>query len=126
MKSFLHLSSSSTDPFICGIEAEFGLEGYARWFKLLEVVSGNSPEGKGSSVAYSWPQWQSFLKGKRNKLETFLVHLENKGAIKRKQTGNILEIEVFGLRGEVYNKETTTNKDVVVFSLNKKTTTEDV
>ena len=75
------------------LEDRFGWEGYGRWFKLLEKI-GQVMEGEnGCSATYPWADWQKFLKGKRNKLDSFLVHLENKGKIKLKRNGNILEIE---------------------------------
>jgi len=93
MKWFKHKTNSSDREFLTELEDIFGLEGYARWFKLLERIGQTMGGENGCSVAYPWSKWQTFLKGKRNKLETFLVHLENKQRINRKLTGNILEIE---------------------------------
>jgi len=88
MKWFKHYTNASDDEFIARLEDEFGLEGYARWWKLLEVIAQNMGGESGCSATYPWSHWQRFLKGKRRKLEPFLAHLESKGRIKRKQTGN--------------------------------------
>lgn len=94
MKWFKHMTDASDDEFISELEDIFGLEGYARWFKLLEIVAKQMDETGKCSASYSWKKWQSLLRGKRKKLETFLEHLENKQKTNRKQTGNILEIKI--------------------------------
>lgn len=95
MKWFKHLSDASkAGELIAEIEDIFGLEGYARYFKLLEAVAYKMDTSDKCSAAYPWSKWQTFLKGKRKKLETFLVYLENKQEINLKQNGNILEIEI--------------------------------
>ena len=78
MRWFKHLSSASDDPFLVDLEARFGLEGYARWWRLLEAVASqvNPKEGRWT-VSYPWAKWQQILQGKRKKLETFLEHLAN-------------------------------------------------
>ena len=94
MKWFKHFTDASDDEFIAELEERFGLEGYARWWKLLEVVGAQFKQGGLPIAAYPWPIWQAKLRGKRNKLETFLVHLENNLRINQKLTGNILEIKI--------------------------------
>lgn len=93
MKWFKHKTNASEREFLKELEHIFGLEGYARWFKLLEKIGSVMGGENGCSASFPWSDWQTFLKGKRNKLETFLEHLENKRRINRKLTGNILEIE---------------------------------
>lgn len=108
MKWYQHHANCSDDPFITELEDIFGLDGYARYHKLLEVVCREvDPKNDRWSASHPWSKWQTFLKGKRNKLETFLVHLENKRQINRKQVGNILEIEIPKLR--VLKDNTTRN-----------------
>ncbi len=92
LKWFKHYSDASEDDFIENLEEIFGLEGYARWWKLLEKIAIKMDETDNCSAEHSWIKWQSFLKGKRNKLETFLKHCQNEGKIKLEQTGNILKI----------------------------------
>lgn len=91
MKWFRHMTNASDDAFIEELEELFGWEGYGRWWKLLEIIASDMKEGD-PSATHSWVKWQSFLKGKRNKLETFLKHCENKSRIKLEQNGNILKI----------------------------------
>lgn len=93
MRWFKHMTDSSDDEFMSELESEFGLEGYARWWKLLEAIGRQMDKSECAAVAYPWDKWQTILKGKRKKLETFLIHLQNKGKIKQKLNGNILEIE---------------------------------
>jgi len=93
VKWFKHFSGASHDEFLEEIIDSFGLEGYARWWLILEAIASQMDGSKKCSVSYSWVKWQTILKGKRNKLETFLEHLENKSKIKLKQNGNKLEIE---------------------------------
>lgn len=94
MKWFKHFTDASDDEFIAGLENKFGLAGYARLWKLLEAVGAQFKKDGRPVAAYPWPVWQAKLKGKRKKLETFLVHLENKHRINQKLTGNILEIKI--------------------------------
>lgn len=96
---FKHMSDASNNDFLTRLEDEFGLEGYARWFKLLEAVAHGCEPKKGVwKVAHPWSKWQQILKGKRKKLETFLEHSEIVSRTNQKLTGNILEIEIPKLR----------------------------
>lgn len=107
MKWFRHMTDASEDEFVVELESLFGLEGYARWFKLLEVIARQMDQSSKCSVAYPWSKWQTFLKGKRKKLETFLEHSQNKQKIFLKQNGNILEIscpKLLKLRDEYSRK----------------------
>lgn len=92
MKWFKHYTSASDDEFIDELEDLFGWEGYGRWWKMLEIIGKQMEKGSDCSATHSWVKWQSFLKGKRNKLELFLKHCQDKGKIKLEQNGNILKI----------------------------------
>jgi hypothetical protein len=92
MKWFKHSANASDDSFIEGLEERFGLEGYARWWKLLEVIATKMDKTDSCSAEHSWVKWQSFLKGKRNKLTLFLEHCQNESKITLEQNGNILKI----------------------------------
>ena len=92
MKWFKHYTCSSDDEFIAGLEEEFGLEGYARWWKLLEAIAKQMDKTDRCFAEYSWNKWQTFLKAKRKKLETFLEYSENKLKINVEQNENILRI----------------------------------
>lgn len=92
MKWFRHMSNASDDEFLAEVEEIFGLEGYARWWKLLEAIAEQMDGTSKCGVSYSWTKWQAILKGKRNKLETFLKHCQNKQKIILEENGNILKI----------------------------------
>ena len=94
MKWFKHLSDASDDEFLSSIIDEFGLEGYGRWWLIVECVARQMDSSDKCSAEYSWIKWQSILKGKRNKLETFLERLGNKLEMNLKQNGNVLEIKI--------------------------------
>lgn len=94
MQWFKHYSNASNDDFLEELESKFGLEGYARWWKLLEVIAEEMERGSDLCHAkHSLHKWSLFLKGKQNKLSSFLVYLENKQKINLEQTENILKIE---------------------------------
>lgn len=130
MRWFKHFSDASDDSFIEGLEEKFGLEGYARWWKLLEIIARSMDKTDCCSATHSWVKWQSFLKGKRNKLETFLEHCQNESRITLKLNGNILEIKcpnLLKLKDE-YNSKSgqppDTNRDSVGSPNNKQQTTD--
>ena len=93
MKWFKHMSDASDDEFIADLEDKFGLEGYARWWKMLEAIATQMDETDKCSVAYPMQKWLKILKAKRNKLSQFLVYCELQLKINTESTGNILEIE---------------------------------
>jgi len=100
MKWFKHFTDASDDEFIAELENRFGLEGYARWWKLLEVVGGQFKKEGLPIATYPWSVWQAKLKGKRKKLEPFLGYLYSRGKI------NLAETE----HKEKTNPEQTQNK----------------
>lgn len=81
MKYIKHMSNSSSDDFIVELEEVFGLEGYARWWKLLEAIASQMKNSDDYSLAYPWSKWQIILKGRRKKLEEFLTFCEARGKI---------------------------------------------
>lgn len=119
MKWFRHMSDASDDEFIAGIEDIFGLDGYARWWKLLEIIAKQMDGTNRCHAEYSWEKWQTLLKGKRKKLETFLEHSRKKRKISLEQNGNVLKIscpKLLTLRDEYSRKSghtTDTAPDVV-------------
>lgn len=92
MKWFKHPSDTSDDPMNAELEEMFGLEGYARWMKILEAIAKNMA-GKDSpcSVAYPWSKWQAILRGKPKTLLPFLKHLALKRRINLKRNGFVLD-----------------------------------
>lgn len=93
MKYFQHQCDASEDEFLVELQDRFGLEGYARWWKLCEIV-GKYWKVDRRRVRLSWNILGSFLAGKRNKLISFLEHCRNEKRIIFSETGNILEIEI--------------------------------
>lgn len=116
MRWFKHLSASSAEEFLSELEATFGLDGYARWMKLLEAVAARMEPGDAAAIArYPWSEWQRILRGKRKQLTSFLEHLENKRQIKVKDDGQVLEIEIpilLKLRDE-YSKKSGVSPDKI-------------
>ena len=95
MKWFKHMTDSSQDEFVLGLEDRFGIQGYAWWWKMLEAIAARMSHHKGAekcSLASSWTNWESILKGKRKKLITFFEHCEKLNRIKLERNGNLLII----------------------------------
>jgi hypothetical protein len=95
MRWFKHLTDASDDDFLKAVEHTFGWEGYGRWWKLCEIVG--KPLKKRDTVAartLPWSEWQTKLKGKREKLRSFLGFLEDHGRISQEETGEILTISL--------------------------------
>lgn len=93
MKWFQHNVDASDGETVKRIERKFGLEGYARWFKLLEKIARKMDETDRCSATYPVEDWATFLKCKRNKLETFLESLAEVSEISLKRSGDVLEIK---------------------------------
>jgi len=96
MRWFKHMTASSNDEFIVWVEEEYGLAGYARWFKLIELVAAQTTKSQ-RMVVYPIPQWCSFLKAKRKLALSFLLALSNRNKIIMELNGNILGIEICNL-----------------------------
>lgn len=62
MKWFKHVTDASDDEFIAALEAHFGLEGYARWWKMLEAIGKQMKPGCKQAVAsYTPKKWMELL-----------------------------------------------------------------
>ena len=92
MKWFKHVSDASDDEFIAHLEEEFGLAGYARWFKLLEAIAKQMDMTDKCFAEYSEKKWCYFLKAKRKQLSCFLVTCEKQLKINTQRTRNIIRI----------------------------------
>lgn len=92
MKWFKHMSDAYMDEKLDLIIDEFGYEGYGRWWVILELIAKQMDGSDKCFVEYSWVKWQTFLKGKRNKLETFLERLENVSLLNLERSENKLKI----------------------------------
>lgn len=108
MKWLKHMADASDDEFMEELEEKFGLEGYARWWKTLEIIAkamDKNPAFPGA--VHTVDKWCQFLKCKRKVLLSFLEHSGNKSKMKWKQNDNIITIEIpniLKLRDEYYRK----------------------
>lgn len=82
MKYFKHMANASNDDFIEVIERQFGLDGYARWWKLLEAIAGSMSKHQNEPYAsHDIRQWCAILKGKRKAVMKFLDFCVGRGKI---------------------------------------------
>lgn len=76
MKWFKHMSGASRDEKIVALEGEFGLLGYARYFKLLETISEQMDETDKCEVAWRpWKWCQALGYSRRDHALSFLQAL---------------------------------------------------
>jgi len=85
VKWFKHFTDASDDEFIAELENRFGLAGYGRWWKLLEIVGGQFKKDGPPKAAYPWSFWRKKLKVQQKPLEVFLTHLGDRGKIKTRE-----------------------------------------
>ena len=88
------MTDASDDEFIVELEERFGLEGYARWWKLLEIVAKHMDKSDRTSATYPWSKWQALLTVRRQLLGRYLVAIEQLGRIQVTSTGNLLTINI--------------------------------
>lgn len=72
MKWFKHYSAASEDEGLSHLEDEMGLEGYALFWKCVEIVASQMDETDRCHVEYSWSKWRNSLRINRRKLDNFL------------------------------------------------------
>lgn len=92
MRWVKHICRTSKDEFVVGLIDLFGLEGYGRYWRLIETIAEHMDAIGEPQVSLDWSEWQQILRGKRNKLETFLKHFQNESKINLECTGNVLKI----------------------------------
>ncbi|MBK8202637.1 MAG: hypothetical protein IPK68_10090 [Bdellovibrionales bacterium] len=87
---FKHLTNSSShNQLISRVEDMFGLEGYARTYKVIEViVSQMTTKDSVPSIEYPVWKWCEILGCKSKNLNTFLMYLRYIGVINCKRTEN--------------------------------------
>ncbi len=74
MKWFRHVSDASSDEFIAILEAKFGLEGYARWWKTLEAIAKTMDHTDRCQAEYPVETWKQILRIRYDKqLKEFLL-----------------------------------------------------
>jgi hypothetical protein len=93
MRWFKHLTAASDDDFIYWLEHNYGLEGYARWWKLCEMVGKQIKKGDTvAEVSLPWSVIEQKLRGKRKQLLSYLLALAKQGRISVEANGDVLRI----------------------------------
>lgn len=93
MRWFKHVSNARKDRALTLVRDEFGIEGYGRYFLILEIVAEGSRDDQ-FSVSMLATEWASSLGCKQNKLQTFLSRLADVSLMNWERTGNVITIEV--------------------------------
>ena len=94
MKWFKHMTNASDDEFIAALEGEFGIAGYAHWFKMLEVIAKQMDKTDRCFATYPQAYWQQVLGFKQGKkLQTFLKFCETFGKVNVELMKSSLKIE---------------------------------
>ena len=94
MKWFKHDTDADESEGLDVLIEEFGLEGYGRWFRLLETIGKKMERGSDRChVTYTETKWCEILKVKRKKLGCFLVVIQKQLKTNVERNGNKLRIE---------------------------------
>lgn len=94
MKWFKHDTDADDSEGLDVLVREFGLEGYGRWFRLLETIGKKMERGSDRChVEYTESKWCEILKVKRKKLSCFLEVIQKELKTNVKRNGNKLRIE---------------------------------
>jgi len=95
MKWFKHYSDASQDEKLVALEAEFGLEGYARYWKILEIIASQMGADNGKcSVTYPTKLWCRYLTVRTKILDRYLLHSENLSLMFSVTENDLLTISV--------------------------------
>lgn len=87
------MTDASDDESLVALEAEFGLVGYARWWKILEIIARQmKAKTDVPSVTYSWAKWESYLLAKRKLLVSYLLASQKLGLINFEANGELVRI----------------------------------
>lgn len=81
MRWFKHRTDAADGEFLSELIAIFGLEGYARWFILLEKIGARMDKTDGCSAAFPVSKWKTILRAKDKIMWNFLKHCEAKGKV---------------------------------------------
>ncbi len=97
MKWFKHFSDASDDEFLTLLEARHGLDGYGRWFKLLEQIAKHMNKGNRCHAEQPWAYWLDRLRGKGKTVGAFLATCIAEGKLeawrKDDETGEFLKLK---------------------------------
>lgn len=95
MKWMKHVTDSIDDPKIARVRAEFGNEGYAVYWIILEVIARHFT-GKNPSSSMKFPRkiWQNYCGISPKKLRNFLEFYQNEGLLLHCIEGENITIKV--------------------------------
>lgn len=83
----------STGASVASVERAFGLAGYARLVKVLELLAGYDPSAAGvlTMTAAAWCEWLSASPGE---LRQFLEHLGRSGWLRYSQEDGVITVDL--------------------------------
>ncbi len=84
------MTGASQNPVIAQIQDRFGLEGYARYWKLIEAIASRVDKDSLPALSLPWRNWEIILAGKRTRLRLFLKFLADIGQITLREIGEEL------------------------------------
>lgn len=88
------MTDASQDEFVASLEDQFGLEGYAVWFKLLEIVGRNMDKSNKCSATYPVREWKRMLRVREQKLNCYLTTIQLQRKCNLTRVGDKLTIEI--------------------------------
>ncbi|KEQ11308.1 hypothetical protein GZ77_26245, partial [Endozoicomonas montiporae] len=86
-----HHTDVSSRDFIKTLQNEYGLNGYARYIKVLELVAGRMTEADQCDLTLTWAEWEQKLAGKRRQLQMFFEFCHERGVFIIEVTGQHLK-----------------------------------
>ena len=121
MKWFKHETDAKDSEKLKAIIAEFGFEGYGRWFRIMEIVAEKMDDSNRCHYEQSEWEWCSNLKAKRKQLTCFLKATEKQMLCKVVRSGEQLRINIPNLlkKRDNYSKnlQVTSNRKTIKFPL---------
>jgi len=107
VKWFKHDTDASRSESLKKIEYEFGMWGYAAWFKLLERVAEKMDHTNRCHAEYPLKEWAKILNTKADLADRFLTFVEHLGNICRTNENQMLRIEIPNLlqKKDNYSKD---------------------
>ena len=94
MKWFKHLSSARDDERIAELEDIAGLEGYAMYFKLLEIVAASMDQTDRCSVIYSVSRWATLTNCHPIKARTLVGKVGSCGLVEARFEEGRIEVTI--------------------------------
>ena len=107
MKWFRHDTDASRSEGLIKIEKEFGIWGYAAWFKLLERIAEKMDKTDRCYAEYSENEWARILHCKVKILRPFLERCENVLGTFVERSDNVIKIIIPNLlqKKDEYSKK---------------------